>query len=127
MRDVGELHVGEQKRINSESPRREKGIDGTLSTAHCAAGTRTTGQLASRIHIRLRGSTMRSLYPNMVPRSHTMTLGLPVPRILSAEFLITCKQSRARKGISDSKVDQAKNTCADADWLTATTWQFLYQ
>mmetsp|Transcript_7298 Transcript_7298/g.11469 ORF Transcript_7298/g.11469 Transcript_7298/m.11469 type:complete len:232 (-) Transcript_7298:104-799(-) len=49
----------------------------------------STGQLASRIHIRLRGSTMRSLYPNMVPRSHTMTLGLPVPRILSAEFLIT--------------------------------------
>mmetsp|Transcript_6007 Transcript_6007/g.8118 ORF Transcript_6007/g.8118 Transcript_6007/m.8118 type:complete len:200 (-) Transcript_6007:2-601(-) len=32
---------------------------------------------------------MRSLYPNIVPRSHTITLGLPEARTFSAELRIT--------------------------------------
>lgn len=36
-----------------------------------------TGHPASRMSTILRGSTTRSLYPNMVPRSQARTLGLP--------------------------------------------------
>ena len=49
----------------------------------------TMGQFASLMSSMFLGSTTRSEYPNMVPLSQTMTFGLPVDRIFSAEFLIT--------------------------------------